>query len=222
MRVDFVSDINCPWCALGLAELKQALAQLGNTIDVELHFQPFELNPQLPPGGKNLAAYLHEKYGMDSARIDAVHQQLQERGSAVGFTFAKREFLWNSFKAHQLLCWAEQELGLTAQRLLKSGLMQAYHGEAKNIADEQVLLALIDQLGLPRERASEVLASGEYSQVVRALEQQWHAAGINAVPSIIIDRKHLVQGAQPAENLVNVFNQLAQETASAKIPSGMR
>jgi len=211
MRVDFVSDINCPWCALGLAELKQALAQLGDSVAIELHFQPFELNPQLPPEGKNLVAYLQEKYGMDEARIEGVHQQLRERGEAVGFAFTRREFLWNSFKAHQLIYWAEQELGLTAQRNLKSGLMRAYHGEAKNIADDQVLLALIDQLGLPRERAAEVLLSGEYAKAVRALEKQWQSAGINAVPSIVINRKHLVQGAQPAENLISVFQRLVQE-----------
>lgn len=211
MRIDFVSDINCPWCALGLAELNQALAQLGESVDIDLHFQPFELNPQLPPEGKNLVTYLQEKYGMDTAGVEAVHQQLRERGEAVGFAFATREFLWNSFKAHQLLYWAEQELGLSAQRLLKQGLMRTYHGEAKNIADKQVLLALIIDLGLPSERAAEVLDSGEYAEAVRALEHQWQSAGINAVPSIVINRKHLVQGAQPAENLVSVIQQLAQE-----------
>lgn len=211
MRIDFVSDINCPWCALGLAELKQALAQLADVVDIELHFQPFELNPQLPPGGKNLADYLQQKYGMDAAQIEAVHHQLRERGEAVGFRFTKREFLWNSFKAHQLLYWAEQELGLTAQQLLKQGLMRSYHSEAKNISDRQVLLALVDELGLPGERAAEVLDSDEYAQTVRALEHQWRSAGIDAVPSIVINRKHLVQGAQPAENLVSIFQQLAQE-----------
>lgn len=213
MRIDFISDINCPWCALGVTELKNALDILGDQIDIELHFQPFELNPQLPPEGKNLVAYLQEKYGMDEAQIESSHANLRARGAEAGFHFAKRENLWNSFKAHQLLFWVEQDLGLTAQKQLKLALVQAYQGEAKNTDDNAVLLSIVEKLGFSVDRAKQVLESGEFAKQVRDLEHQWQSAGINAVPSIVINRKHLVQGAQPADSLVEIFKQLALEAA---------
>ena len=211
MRIDFVSDINCPWCALGVAELRKALTLLNDDIAVDLHFQPFELNPQLPEVGKNLVGYLQEKYGMSVVQIDAIHNTLKERGADVGFTFGKRETLWNTVKAHQLLYWAEIELGVEAQAQLKFALMQAYQGEGSNISDNVVLLDVVKSLGFSSERASRILNTNEFLNAVRQREQEWQGAGISAVPSIVINRKHLIQGAQSASTLVEMFRQLAAE-----------
>lgn len=198
LRLDFISDINCPWCALGLANLRAALTQLDNEVDVELHFQPFELNPQLPPEGVDLVDYLRNKYGMTAEQVEANHTTLRERGAEAGFVFGKRERLWNSFDAHRLLYWAGQEGAPDSQYKLKTALMQAYQAEGRNHSDAQVLLELVEQCGLDKTRAQGILDSDEYVREVRELEQQWQSAGISAVPSLVINRKHLLQGAQPA------------------------
>lgn len=135
LRLDFISDINCPWCALGLANLRAALAQLGDEIKVELHFQPFELNPQLPREGVDLVEYLRNKYGMTAEQVAANHATLRERGAEAGFVFGKRERIWNSFDAHRLLYWAAQEISLASQYQLKLALMQAYQGGGRNHSD---------------------------------------------------------------------------------------
>lgn len=198
LRLDFISDINCPWCALGLANLRAALAQLGDDITVELHFQPFELNPQLPREGVDLVDYLRNKYGMTAEQVEANHATLHERGAEVGFVFGKRDRLWNSFDAHRLLYWAGEEGAPASQYQLKLALMQAYQGEGRNHSDPQVLLELVEQCGLDKSRAQAILDSDLYVREVRDLEQQWQRAGISAVPSMVINKKHLLQGAQPA------------------------
>lgn len=213
LRLDFISDINCPWCALGLANLRAALAQLGDEIKVELHFQPFELNPQLPREGVDLVDYLRNKYGMTAEQVAANHATLRERGAEAGFVFGKRDRIWNSFDAHRLLYWAAQEISLASQYQLKLALMQAYQGEGRNHSDPQVLLGVVEQCGLDKARAQTILESDLYTREVRELEQQWQSAGINAVPSLVINQKHLLQGAQPAALIAQALRDVsAQES----------
>jgi len=207
MRIDFISDIACPWCALGVATLEKALQEVGDSLDYELHFQPFELNPDMPKEGKNLVEYLSQKYAMSADRIKASHDMLHQRGLEVGFTFGHREQIWNTFDAHRLLYWADQ-LGQTSQFALKKALLRAYHAEGKNPADHQLLLELINEVGLNVEEAKAILTSGKYTEEVRKLEHQWQRAGINAVPSMIINQRQLLQGAQPVEVMVQAFRQL--------------
>lgn len=214
LRLDFISDINCPWCALGLANLQAALATLGDEIKVDLHFQPFELNPQLPLEGVDLVDYLRGKYGMTAAQIEANHTTLRERGAEVGFVFGKRERLWNSFDAHRLLYWVEQEAAAGSQQKLKTALMQAYQGEGRNHSDAQVLLELVEQCGLDKARAQAILDSDVYVREVRELEQQWQNAGISAVPSLVINKKHLLQGAQPAALIEQALRDLQAQAGN--------
>lgn len=210
MRIDFISDINCPWCALALVQLQQALMLMGEDFRYELYFQPFELNPQLPPKGENLVKYLSDKYGMSATQIEASQLNLKQRGEQVGFLFGKRETIWNSFDAHRLLYWAELELGLEVQRNLKLALLTAYHGQAKNPSDRSVLINIVDELGLDGSRAELILTTDLFEKEVRQRERHWQAAGINAVPSMVINNKHLLQGAQPVEALLNALKQLSQ------------
>jgi predicted DsbA family dithiol-disulfide isomerase len=209
LRIDFVSDINCPWCALGLAALDSAIAQLGDEIAVEIHCQPFELNPQLPAAGVGLVDYLHQKYGMSSEQIAQTHNTIRARGEALNFHFATRERLWNTFNAHRLLYWVDAEYSAGQQLQLKRALMQAYQGEGKNISDSSVLLEIIAQLQLDKNRAAEILASDIYSNEVRQAQQQWAQAGITSVPSVIINRRHLLQGAQAPETYAQALRELA-------------
>jgi predicted DsbA family dithiol-disulfide isomerase len=210
MKIDFVSDVACPWCAVGLNALEIALARIGTDIPVELHFQPFELNPTLPAEGADAAAYLQAKYGMSTEQLAANRRHLHERGAAVGFPFGDRPHVWNTFDAHRLMHWAGLQ-GRTAQRALKHGLLAAYHGQARNPADPEVLAALATQAGLDAEQAREVIRSGAYAADVRAAERHWQEAGIRSVPAIVIDQRHLVSGGQPPEVFEQALRQIAAQ-----------
>jgi predicted DsbA family dithiol-disulfide isomerase len=213
MKIDFVSDIACPWCAVGLNSLERALERLGPDLAVELHFQPFELNPDMAAEGADAAAYLKAKYGMSDAQLAVNREVIRNRGAAVGFEFGARQHVWNTFDAHRLLHWA----GLTgqpsgAQRALKHALLRAYHGEGRNPGAPEVLLELARSVGLDATVAREVIASNRYAQEVRAAERAWQQAGIHSVPSIVVDGRHLIQGGQPPE----VFEQALREIAASQ------
>jgi len=208
MRIDFVSDVACPWCAVGLNALERALERIGSDIPVELHFQPFELNPTMAAEGADAADYLKAKYGMSDAQLAHNRGVLRERGAAVGFAFGDRVRVWNTFDAHRLLHWA----GLHGrQRELKHALLQAYHGEGRNPGAPEVMLELAGAVGLDVEAAREVIQSGRYADEVRAAEQYWQRAGISSVPSIVIDEQHLIQGGQPPEVFEQALRQIAAQ-----------
>jgi predicted DsbA family dithiol-disulfide isomerase len=206
MRIDFVSDVACPWCAVGLNSLEIALQRVGGDIPVELHFQPFELNPTMAAEGADAGEYLRAKYGMSEAQLAHNRAAIRERGAAVGFAFGDRNRVWNTFDAHRLLHWA----GLQGrQRELKHAMLRAYHGEGRNPSSPDVLLALAAEVGLDAAQAQQVLDSGAYTDEVRAAERQWQQAGISSVPSIVIEGRHLIQGGQPPEVFEQALRQIA-------------
>ena len=210
IQIDFVSDVACPWCAVGLNALERALERIGTEITVQMHFQPFELNPTMAADGADAAEYLKTKYGMSDAQLAHNRGVIRERGAAVGFAFGDRARVWNTFDAHRLLHWAGLQAADT-QRALKHALLQAYHGEGRNPGDTQVLLDLATQVGLDAAQAAKVLRSGAFTDEVRAAEREWQQAGINSVPAIVINRKHLIQGGQPPEVFEQALRQIAAE-----------
>lgn len=209
LRIDFVSDVVCPWCAIGLASLEQALQRTRGVVEAELHIQPFELNPQLGPGGEDAAEHLQRKYGMPAAQAAANQAAIIERGAALGFTFdmERRRRIYNTFDAHRLLYWAGEE---GRQRELKHALLRAYFSEGRDVSDHATLADIAGSVGLPAERAREILAAGTYADEVRTIEQFFQQHGINAVPAIIIGQKHLISGGQPVE----VFERALREIAA--------
>ncbi|MFN8893996.1 MAG: DsbA family oxidoreductase [Betaproteobacteria bacterium] len=200
MRIDFISDVACPWCAIGLASLEQALAALGpEAAGIELHFQPFELNPQMPPEGADAAQYLKAKYGLGDAQLAANRENIRARGAALGFTFGERAHVWNTFDAHRLLHWAGLQ-GPAPQRALKRALLTAYHGEGRNPAAREVLLEAAAAAGLDASEAAAVIDDRDcFAPEVREAEAEWQQAGIRSVPSVVLDRRFLIQGGQPPE-----------------------
>ena len=206
MRIDFVSDVACPWCAVGLAALERALQRIGDDIEVELHFQPFELNPALGAEGEDTVSYLARKYGLTPEQIAVNQAAIRDRGAALGFGFGPRSRVWNTFDAHRLLCWAE-----TAghQRELKHALLKAYHTDDRNPGAHDVLLDLVAEVGLDVETAREILAGDAWADEVRERERFWQRAGISAVPSVIVDQRHLIQGGQPPEVFERALRQIA-------------
>ena len=208
MRIDFVSDVSCPWCAVGLNGLERALERIGDAWPVELHFQPFELNPGLGPEGRDIVEYLGEKYGKTPADIAATQARIRDLGAAVGFTFGPRERTWNTFDAHRLLHFA----GLQGrQRQLKHALLAAYHTEGRNPGAAEVLLDCAVQAGLDAEAAKAVIDSDRYTDEVRAQQRHFQELGIHSVPSVIVDGKHLIQGGQPPEAFERALRQIAAE-----------
>jgi predicted DsbA family dithiol-disulfide isomerase len=211
LQIDFVSDVACPWCAIGLASFEQALRDLGDEVSVELHFQPFELNPTMGAAGADAAEYLIAKYGMSREQLMENRKRIVERGAAVGFAFGERKHVWNTFDAHRLLYWAGVEGPPGSQHALKKALLQAYHGQGRNPAAPEVLLELAGAAGLDVERAREVLASQQFADEVRTAERFWQEAGIDGVPAVVINRRHLVQGGQPPAVFAQTLRKIAAE-----------
>lgn len=208
MKIDFVSDVACPWCAVGLNALEIALKRLGDSVPVELHFQPFELNPAMPPEGEDTVQHLSRKYGKSPAELAQAREGLRQRGAEVGFTFGERPRIWNTFNAHRLLHWAGLE---GKQRELKHALLVAYHTHAQNPGDTEVLVSVCCEVGLDAARARAILQSDEYSAEVRQSERHWQELGISAVPSVIVNERHLIQGGQPPEVFEQALRQLAAQ-----------
>lgn len=210
MKIDFVSDVSCPWCAIGLNALEEAIKRVGSAEPVELHFQPFELNPDMGPGGQDITEHLVEKYGITAEQADTNRDAIRQRGRQVGFDFnmERRGRIYNTFDAHRLLHWAE---GQGRQRDLKRALFTAYFTEGQDPSDHAVLLKLAAQVGLDESAARDLLGSDQYAQEVRAQERFYAEQGIRSVPSVIINDRHLIQGGQPVELFEQALRQIAAQ-----------
>ncbi len=212
LKIDFVSDVSCPWCAIGLAALEQALANLDGQVQAELHFQPFELNPQMPAGGQDITEHLTQKYGSTPQQQASSREAIRLRGEALGFTFRKegRGRVYNTFDAHRLLHWAGLQ-DAAKQHALKKALLRAYFTDGRSPGDQEVLVSAAVEAGLDGDQARAILAGDGYAAEVREREQFYLDNGIHAVPAVIINGRHLIQGGQPAE----VFEQALRQIAAA-------
>ena len=207
MDIAFVSDVACPWCAIGLASLEQALARLESEVPVKLHFEPFELNPDMWPEGAETVAYLMRKYGRTAEQVREAQARIRARGAAVGFAFGERKHVWNTFDTHRMLHWA----GLEDRGLeLKRALLRAYHGEGRNPGAADVLVELAQAVGLDASRARAIVGSDEFAAVVRERERYWQQRGITAVPTVIVNDTHVIEGAQQPEAFEQALRQIAQ------------
>jgi predicted DsbA family dithiol-disulfide isomerase len=210
MKIDFVSDVSCPWCAIGLNALEQALARIGPQIQATLHFQPFELNPGMKAEGQDIVEHLGQKYGIDAAQIAANSEAIRQRGASVGFEFGvgKRSRIYNTFDAHRLLHWAGLQ-SPAAQSALKHGLLKAYFTDGQNPSDAEVLLQAVVAAGLDEAGARAVLTSDLYAADVRQAQSFYHQQGISSVPAVIINDQHLISGGQPVELFERALRQIA-------------
>jgi predicted DsbA family dithiol-disulfide isomerase len=208
LKIDFVSDVSCPWCVIGLKSLQTALQTLRGEVAADLHFQPFELNPQMPAEGQEITEHIAQKYGSSPADIERNRESIRARGAELGFQFnmQKRGRIYNTFDAHRLLHWAETE---GKQQALKNALFCAYFTEGRNPSDHAVLVEVAQQVGLDANRAAEILESDQFAADVRDREKFYADRGIRAVPSVIVNDRHLIQGGQPAEVFEKALRQLA-------------
>lgn len=209
LRIDFVSDVACPWCVVGLRSLLKALDETGAM--GEIHLQPFELNPDMPPEGENTAEHVAKKYGSTPERSNAAREVIKSHGAALGFTFnyGPESRIWNTFDAHRLLHWAELEgQGLA----LKESLFKLNFTDQRSTSDHAALIDAVRDAGLDVVRAGAILATDEFAAEVRQAEEFWRSNGINAVPSAIFNQRWLIQGGQPPE----VFAQVIRDVISGK------
>ncbi|MES2635109.1 MAG: DsbA family oxidoreductase [Pseudomonadota bacterium] len=215
IKIDFVSDVSCPWCAIGLASLETALKRLDGEVAATLAFEPFELNPGMPPGGQDITEHLTQKYRSTPEQQEAARDAIRERGKAVGFEFRKegRGRIYNTFNAHRLLHWAAIE-GNERQHALKKALLTAYFTDGKSPEDKDVLVGAATQAGLDPLRAREILDSNEFADAVRERESFFHQQGINAVPAVIINDRYLIQGGQPPETFEESLRQIARDAGT--------
>lgn len=206
LRIDIVSDVVCPWCVVGYKQLDEALKQTQT--DYEIHWHPFELNPNMPAEGQNMREHIIEKYGSSAQESDASRVRITEAGAEVGFDFNFTDDMrmHNTFNLHQLLHWAQPQ---GRMHDLKQALFTAHFTHGRNISNNEVLADIAAEIGLDRTEASAVLEDQRFAQDVRELEQHWQRQGVQSVPAIIFNERHLVSGAQGVENFTSILKQLA-------------
>ncbi len=215
LELEFVSDVACPWCAVGAWALDAALLRLQGEFTYSLTCLPFELNPHMVPEGEDATEHISRKYGITPEQVAQNRATLHQRGADEGFAFGQRSRIWNTFNAHRLLHWAEKEGPKGSQWALKRALLQAYHGQGLNPGDPAVLTRLAGEVGLSAERAAAVVASEEFGVEVRAQQRWVQQAGIQSVPGVIINRQHLISGGQPSAVFERALRQIAAEPAQA-------
>ena len=210
IKIDFVSDVSCPWCIIGLKSLEAALERLQDDVVADMHFQPFELNPKMGPEGQNIVEHIGQKYGATPEQSAQTRALIRERAAAVGFEMRTDEEsrIYNTFDAHRLLHWAGLE---GKQAALKHALFKAYFTEGAVMSDRPTLADIAQKSGLDRRKADEILAGDSYADEVRTQERFYQEQGISAVPAIIINDKYLISGGQP----VDVFERALREIAAA-------
>lgn len=207
LRIDIVSDVMCPWCIIGYRQLAEALHATGTAHDI--HWHPFELNPDMPPEGQNVREHIAEKYGATPEQSDKSRKQMTALGADLGFDFRYTDDMrmHNTFNAHQLLHWADTQ---GRKHDLKLALFTAHFTDGRDLSDDTVLADVAGETGLDRAEALAVLADQRFASEVRQIENFWVQQGIRGVPAIVLDRKHLVTGAQGVENYTTILGQLAK------------
>lgn len=206
LRLDIISDVVCPWCIVGFKRLESVFPDFPD-VEFDLHWHPFELNPHMTARGGNMKEHIQRKYGTKDEESIASRKKLTAFGAQYGFAFnyADDMRMYNTFKAHQLLHWAQ---GHGKQHALKLALFEAFFTRRENIDDENILVEVAAGAGLDRDEAGVVLKDGRFQDVVRGEEQFWLKNGIEGVPAILFERKYLVTGAHEASNYKEILSNI--------------
>lgn len=209
LKIHFISDVSCPWCAVGWYSLRTALDRLGNQVEVDIEFEPFELNPNMPPGGQNIVEHIGEKYGSTPEQAAQSREMIRKRAEEVGFHFNMNDDsrIYNTFDAHRLLHWARVK---HCQAALNDRLLQAYLSEGRDPSDINTLVALAVEVGLGGDDAREVLESGAYVEEVRERQQSWISRGVTSVPTVVFNNAEAIVGGQPPEAFEAVIRKLTR------------
>lgn len=207
LRIDIVSDVMCPWCIIGYRQLARALEATGTAHDI--HWHPFELNPDMPPEGQNVREHISEKYGSTPEQSEQSRQQMTALGTDLGFDFqfTAEMRMHNTFNTHQLLHWADTQ---GRKHDLKIALFSAHFTDERDLSDTAVLVDVAREVGLDPVKAQAVLDDQRFAADVRQEQSFWTQQGIRGVPAVVFDRQHLVTGAQGVDNYTNFLAQLTK------------
>ncbi|SFR65496.1 DsbA family oxidoreductase [Maribacter stanieri] len=210
LKIDIVSDVVCPWCAIGYKRLEKAIDELGIQDQVEIEWQPFELNPGMPPEGQNITEHITEKYGSTIEQQNESRQNMTDIGEELGFKFDYFDDMRmsNTFDAHVLLEYAKD---FGKQTELKLRLMTSFFGERKDVSDREVLKQALIEVGLNAEEALSKLDNEEARYKVRNKQGQWKNMGVNSVPTIVFNMKSAITGAQLVDSFKQVLSELIAE-----------
>ena len=210
VRIDIVSDVVCPWCVVGFKQLEDALSRLDGEVDADIHWHPFELNPSMPEEGQELREHMGQKYGSTFEQSQAARKRLASIGDSVGFSFNfyEGQRIYNTFLAHQLLRWAEEQGKQTEMEL---ALFESYFSEQENVGDPATLAQVAARVGLDESEAAALLSDGRYADEVRERQRFWLSKGIQAVPSFILGGRYLIPGAQDPDVFVGALEKLAED-----------
>lgn len=213
LKIDVVSDVVCPWCAIGYKNLETALHRLEGEVGIDLQWHAYELNPDTPAGGGSHRQMLKDKYGMSDEQYEANHQRITDLGAKAGFEFNFRDGMRtsNTFDCHRLLLWAKDS---GRQTELKQAFFQAYFTDTKDVADRSVILDAVAQVGLDVEAARAILESDDFTAEVRAEEARYHQLGIQSVPTYIVNEQYAISGGQPPEVFEQALRQIADEMSA--------
>ena len=216
IKIDFVSDIACPWCAVGYGNLALSMASMRDQADFLVHYRAFQLNPQMPLGGQDAMEHLTQKYGLSLTQVQSNQAQIRARAKEVGFDFHHegRKRVYNTFQCHRLLYWVAHEIGLAQQASLKKELLNTYFCLALSIDDIKNILDAVSRAGLDIKRAQEIISSYEFTEEVKAEENFYKNLGIHSVPSMIVNDQYLLQGAQDHHSLTRSFQKILEEASS--------
>ena len=210
LKIDIVSDIACPWCAIGYARLEKAMAALKDDMDIQVEWHAFELNPDPSGDGEPILPALARKYGRSEDEMRANQAQMMEIAKDLGLNFEKLQerYTRNTFDGHRLVKWAVEQ---GKQTEMKMALFEAYFGRAENVTDVEVLVNCATSVGLDAEEARAVLSSDRYADSVREDEARYQQAGVSAVPAYVVNQKYLISGAQEPNTLIDALREIAQE-----------
>lgn len=199
LQIDIISDVVCPWCIIGYKHLMQAIDELGVKDQVEIQWQPFELNPDMPSEGENLRVHSARKYGSTPESSQQFRVEMTERGNAVGFEFNyfDQMKMVNTHDAHILLEYAHQH---HLQTELKLRLFSAFFSEQKDISDHDVLANELTAVGLNAQEAIARISNTDSRRALQEVKSQWQQAGISSVPTVVLNRRSAVSGAHPVES----------------------
>ena len=212
LKIDIVSDVVCPWCAVGYANLSSALENLSEKVDADIQWHPFQLNPYMPKEGQAIDEHLSEKYGLDATQLKQNQQHLVDVGQKAGveFNFNQRSRIFNTLDCHVLLDFAQSQ---NKQTELKLALFKAYFGEGSNVSDHAVLIKAAVSIGLDQQAIEQALADDALREKVKAEEEKYKSLGINSVPAFIINNQYLISGGQPVESFVQALTEISEKEA---------
>ncbi|QLC23959.1 DsbA family oxidoreductase [Parasphingopyxis algicola] len=216
LKIDFISDISCPWCVIGLRNMEAALAAVGDEIEAYIRFEPFELNPDMPPEGMDRADYFSSKYRISPDEAKRRGGEIRARAEETGFVMNAGDGfrIYNTFDAHRLLEWAMEE---GCQRALKHALFEAYFTDGKNMGDPETLAGIAESVGLDGARAREILAGDDYAGHVRQSQSHQRGRGVQSVPTIIVNGEYVINGGQPPAIFEKAFRHIASEVARDQV-----